>query len=117
MSIALSRSRASTECLQLIQSLGASPIHLSSAGIKTLSVINGRADAYIHSGGQYEWDSAAPVAVAQLAGLHTSKLDGTALQYNQDDPYIESLLICRPELAEQITEAFRKMRAEEPHSE
>jgi len=117
MKIALSESHASAECLQLIQSVGASPIHLSSAGIKTLAVINGLADAYVHSGGQYEWDSAAPVAVAQSAGLHTSKLDGTPLQYNQNNPYVASLLICRPELAEKITGAYRKIGARETFNE
>lgn len=59
-------------------------------------------DAYVHAGGQYEWDSAAPVAVARAAGLFTSRVDGSPLRYNQDDVYLPDLIVCRPELSEQI---------------
>jgi 3'(2'), 5'-bisphosphate nucleotidase len=64
----------------------------------------GEADIYAHSGGQYEWDSAAPVGVAAAAGLHVSRLDGSPLVYNRPDPWLPDLLICRPELAEQALE-------------
>jgi 3'(2'), 5'-bisphosphate nucleotidase len=65
-------------------------------------VVLGEADVYAHSGGQYEWDSAAPVAVAAAAGLHVSRLDGSPLVYNRPDPYVPDLLICRPELAADV---------------
>jgi len=66
-------------------------------------------DAYVHAGGQYEWDSAAPVAVARAAGLHTSRIDGSALVYNRHDPLLPDLLICRPEMADQILTALAEM--------
>jgi 3'(2'), 5'-bisphosphate nucleotidase len=70
-------------------------------------VVLGEADVYAHSGGQYEWDSAAPVAVARAAGLHVSRLDGAPLMYNRPDPYLPDLLICRAELAERVIAAAR----------
>jgi 3'(2'), 5'-bisphosphate nucleotidase len=75
---------------------------MGSAGAKAMAVVQGEADVYAHSGGQYEWDSAAPVAVAAAAGLHVSRLDGSPLRYNQPDPWLPDLLICRPELADTI---------------
>ena len=72
---------------------------MGSAGAKAMAVVLGEADVYAHSGGQYEWDSAAPVAVAAGAGLHVSRLDGSPLRYNQANPWLPDLLICRPELA------------------
>ena len=72
---------------------------LGSAGFKALAVVRGAADIYAHSGGQYEWDSAAPVAVALAAGLHASRLDGTPLAYNNPDPYLPDLLIAHPDWA------------------
>ena len=69
--------------------------------------VRGEAEIYAHTGGQYEWDSAAPVAVARAAGLHASRIDGTALEYNQPDVYLPDLLICRPELATRCIEALR----------
>ena len=41
----------------------------------------------------------ADVAVARAAGLHTSRIDGSALAYNQPDPKLPDLVVCRPELA------------------
>jgi 3'(2'), 5'-bisphosphate nucleotidase len=67
-----------------------------------MSVVRDLTDAYVHAGGQYEWDSAAPVAVAAAAGLHTSRVDGSPLRYNQDDVYLPDVVVCRPELAEPI---------------
>ena len=75
---------------------------LGSAGVKAMSVVRGDTDAYVHGGGQYEWDSAAPVAVARAAGLHTSRLDGTPLRYNRPDPYLPDLVVCRPDVAEEL---------------
>ena len=72
---------------------------MGSAGAKAMAVVRGEADAYLHAGGQYEWDSCAPVAVAYACGLHASRLDGRPLRYNRDDPWLPDLLVCRPELA------------------
>ena len=78
---------------------------MGSAGYKAMAVVRGEADVYAHAGGQYEWDSAAPVAVAIAAGLHASRLDGSPLRYNRPDPWLPDLLICRPELAGIVVEA------------
>jgi 3'(2'), 5'-bisphosphate nucleotidase len=72
---------------------------MGSAGAKIIAVVSGEVDAYVHAGGQYEWDSAAPVAVARAAGLHTSRVDGSPLVYNRADPQLPDLVVCRPELA------------------
>jgi len=79
---------------------------MGSAGAKTMAVVAGIADIYAHTGGQYEWDSCAPVAVARAAGLHTSRIDGSALVYNNDDVYLPDLLVCRMDLAEQVLAAL-----------
>jgi 3'-phosphoadenosine 5'-phosphosulfate (PAPS) 3'-phosphatase len=86
--------------------LGATLRPMGSAGAKTMAVVRGDADAYLHAGGQWEWDSAAPVGVALGAGLHASRVDGSPLEYNSAHPYLPDLLICRPELAEQILAAI-----------
>jgi 3'(2'), 5'-bisphosphate nucleotidase len=105
--IAVSRSRPPEFVHALAEELDAELVAMGSAGVKVISVARDVTDAYVHSGGQYEWDSAAPVAVARAAGLFTSRIDGTPLQYNQDDVYLPDLIVCRPELAEQIV-AFVK---------
>ena len=81
------------------EGLGADLAPMGSAGAKAMAVLRGDADAYLHAGGQWEWDSAAPVGVALAAGLHASRVDGTPLVYNQPHPYLPDLLICRPDLA------------------
>lgn len=103
--VAVSRSRPSLEVRALMESLAATPVPMGSAGAKAMAVVRGNADVYAHSGGQYEWDSCAPVAVAAAAGLHVSRLDGTPLIYNRPDPYLPDLLICRPELADTVLKA------------
>lgn len=97
--VVVSRTRPPAEATRIADALGGDLVPLGSAGAKAMAVVLGEADVYAHSGGQYEWDSAAPVAVARAAGLHVSRLDGSALVYNQPDPYLPDLLICRPELA------------------
>jgi 3'(2'), 5'-bisphosphate nucleotidase len=77
--------------------------------VKCASVWRGQADAYVHAGGQYEWDSAAPVAVAEAAGLHASRIDGSALEYNRPDPLLPDLVVCRPELADRILDAIAEV--------
>ena len=85
--------------------IGAELVPMGSAGAKAMAVVRGEVDVYAHAGGQYEWDSAAPVAVAAAAGLHVSRLDGSPLQYNNPDVWLPDLLICRPELAEAVVAA------------
>tara|TARA_B110000305_G_scaffold228697_1_gene278795 strand:- start:775 stop:1023 length:249 start_codon:yes stop_codon:yes gene_type:complete len=80
---------------------------MGSAGAKSMAVVRGEADIYAHTGGQYEWDSCAPAAVAVAAGLHASRLDGSPLRYNAENPYLPDLLICRPELAKRAIAALR----------
>jgi 3'(2'), 5'-bisphosphate nucleotidase len=79
---------------------------VAAAGAKVAAVVSGEVDAYLHAGGQYEWDSAAPVAVAQAAGLHASRIDGTALAYNLPDPLLPDLVVCRAELASELLDAI-----------
>lgn len=100
--IAVSRTRPPAVTQQLAEALGAELVPMGSAGAKVAAVVLGDVDAYVHGGGQYEWDSAAPVAVAQAAGLHATRLDGSPLRYNQPDPLLPDLLVCVPELAAAI---------------
>jgi 3'(2'), 5'-bisphosphate nucleotidase len=103
--VLVSRSRPPAEATLIADALGGELVPLGSAGAKAMAVVLGEADVYAHSGGQYEWDSAAPVAVARAAGLHTSRLDGSPLAYNQPNLYLPDLLICRPELADAVIAA------------
>ncbi len=97
--IVVSRTRAPEFVSHLASVLDAVVLPMGSAGAKASAVVRGEADVYVHGGGQYEWDSAAPVAVARRYGLHTSRLDGTPLAYNQPNPYLPDLLVCRQDLA------------------
>jgi 3'(2'), 5'-bisphosphate nucleotidase len=97
--IVVSRTRPPAKALEVREALGGTLVEMGSAGAKVAAVIQGLADVYVHSGGQYEWDSAAPVAVARAAGLHTSRIDGSPLVYNRTDPLLPDLVVCRPELA------------------
>ena len=98
--VIVSRTRRPPAAVSLAQELNAEYIEMGSAGAKAMAVVRGEADIYAHSGGQYEWDSCAPVAVAAAAGLHCSRLDGSPMVYNNKDVYLPDLLICRPEWAE-----------------
>jgi 3'(2'), 5'-bisphosphate nucleotidase len=100
--IAVSRTRPPSFVEGLASALGADLVPMGSAGAKVISVVRDVTDAYVHAGGQYEWDSAAPVAVARAAGLHTSRIDGSPLVYNQRDVLLPDLVVCRPELADLI---------------
>jgi 3'(2'), 5'-bisphosphate nucleotidase len=100
--IAVSRTRPPAFVEGLAEELGADLVPMGSAGAKVISVVRDVTDAYVHAGGQYEWDSAAPVAVARAAGLHTSRIDGSPLVYNQKDVLLPDLVVCRPELADAI---------------
>jgi 3'(2'), 5'-bisphosphate nucleotidase len=103
----VSRTRPPEFVTRLAAALGATLVPLGSAGAKAAAVILGEADAYVHSGGQYEWDSAAPVAVARAAGLHASRIDGSALAYNQASPALPDILICQAALAPALLAAIR----------
>lgn len=103
----VSRSRPAAEALKVAEALEAELIPMGSAGAKAMAVVRGEADIYLHSGGQYEWDSCAPVAVAQAAGFHVSRIDGSPLVYNCADPYLPDLLICRADLAARVFAVLR----------
>jgi len=98
----VSRSRPAREAAEVAEALGGALIPMGSAGAKAMAVVRGEAEVYLHSGGQHEWDSCAPVAVAKAHGLHCSRIDGSQLIYNRPDTYLPDLLICRPEWAERI---------------
>jgi 3'(2'), 5'-bisphosphate nucleotidase len=104
----VSRTRPPKLAQHLADVLDADLVPLGSAGAKTMAVVQGHADVYAHSGGQYEWDSAAPVGVAAAAGCHCSRLDGSRLVYNRPDPYLPDLLVCRPEVAATVLAAIRQ---------
>jgi 3'(2'), 5'-bisphosphate nucleotidase len=104
--LVVSRSRPPAFVARLAASLGAVEVPMGSAGAKAAAVITGQADVYVHSGGQYEWDSAAPVSVALAAGLHASRIDGSPLRYNQPDPTLPDILICPADLAPRLLGAI-----------
>ena len=104
--LVVSRSRPPEFVQRLAGELGAELVPLGSAGAKSAAVMTGEVDAYVHSGGQYEWDSAAPVAVARSAGLHTSRIDGSNLRYNSEQPWMPDILICPVPLADRLLTAI-----------
>lgn len=108
--IVVSRSRPAEFLAPMAEAIDAELVPMGSAGAKAAAVITGEVDAYVHAGGQYEWDSAAPVAVARAAGLHTSRIDGTALTYNNPDPKLSDLVVCRSDLAGLILKAIADVR-------
>ncbi|MGN6358382.1 MAG: 3'(2'),5'-bisphosphate nucleotidase CysQ [Novosphingobium sp.] len=95
----VSRTRPAREATEVAERIGAELVPMGSAGAKAMAIVRGEADIYLHSGGQYEWDSCAPAAVAAAHGLHVSRIDGSPLVYNQSDVYMPDLLICRKEHA------------------
>lgn len=105
----VSRTRPAREAEAVAAALGGELVAMGSAGAKAMAVVRGEAEVYLHSGGQYEWDSCAPVAVAQAHGLHCSRIDGSPLVYNQPDTYMPDLLICRPEWAERVLAEVAKL--------
>ncbi len=107
--IVVSRTRAPRFVLDISELIGAELLPRGSAGAKVAAVVCGEADAYIHGGGFYEWDTAAPVAVARAAGLHASRIDGSALAYNQVDVFMPDILVCRPALAGSLLQAIREV--------
>jgi 3'(2'), 5'-bisphosphate nucleotidase len=108
--IVVSRSRPPQFVRNISGLIDAELVPLGSAGAKVAAVVNGEADAYVHGGGFYEWDTAAPVAVARAAGLHASRIDGSALAYNQADLLMPDILVCRPALAGTLLRAIRDLK-------
>ncbi|MBX7489702.1 3'(2'),5'-bisphosphate nucleotidase CysQ [Qipengyuania sp. GH25] len=105
----VSRTRPAAEAVAVSDTIGAELIGMGSAGAKSMAVVRGEAEIYLHTGGQYEWDSAAPAAVALAHGLHASRIDGSRLVYNNADTYMPDLLICRTEWAEQVLAEVAKI--------
>lgn len=105
----VSRTRPAAEAVAVAQHLGGELVEMGSAGAKAMAVVRGEAEIYLHSGGQYEWDSCAPVAVARAHGLHCSRIDGSPLVYNQRDTYMPDLLICRQEWADKVMDVLNAL--------
>ena len=105
----VSRTRPAAEAVAVSEAIGAELVGMGSAGAKSMAVVRGEAEIYLHTGGQYEWDSAAPAAVALAHGLHASRIDGSPLVYNNSDTYMPDLLICRPEWAERVLAEVGKL--------
>jgi 3'(2'), 5'-bisphosphate nucleotidase len=110
--LAVSRSRPPAFVSRLAEVLEAQLVPMGSAGAKAMAVVLGDADVYVHAGGQYEWDSAAPVAVARSAGLHASRTDGSPLVYNQPNPWLPDLVICRQESAPDVLRALGEIKSQ-----
>jgi len=109
-----SRTRAPQVVQDVAAALGGEILPMGSAGAKVAAVVTGQADIYVHAGGQYEWDSAAPVAVALAAGLHATRLDGSPLEYNRRDPWLPDLCVCVPELAGQVLAVLQAAEGARP---
>ena len=107
--LVVSRTRPAAEAVAVSEAIGGELVGMGSAGAKAMAVVRGEAEIYLHSGGQYEWDSCAPVAVAKAFGLHCSRIDGSPMVYNQQDTYLPDLLICRPEWAERVLAEVSKL--------
>jgi 3'(2'), 5'-bisphosphate nucleotidase len=110
MKILVSRTRAPALALKVAERLDAELVPMGSAGAKAMAVLRGEAHAYLHAGGQYEWDSCAPVGVALAAGLHASRIDGSPCVYNGADVSMPDLLVCRPEIAAPMLAAIAASR-------
>jgi len=106
--IVVSRSRAPRLVYDVADRIGAELVPCGSAGAKVATVLYGETDVYLHAGGFYEWDTAAPVAVATAAGYHASRIDGAALTYNRENPLMPDILVCRPAIAGLLLEAIRE---------
>jgi 3'(2'), 5'-bisphosphate nucleotidase len=101
-----SRSRNPYCAVMVANALGCDVARLGSAGAKAMAIVMGEADIYVHDGGMYQWDSAAPSAVAKAAGLHVSRIDGSPLEYNKESLWLPDFLVCRTELAEPALNAL-----------
>lgn len=109
--LVVSRTRPAHEAVRIAEKLGAELVPMGSAGAKAMAVVRGEADIYLHSGGQYEWDSCAPAAVALAHGLHASRIDGSALLYNQPGAWLPDIVICHKHIAPQILALLKESGA------
>jgi 3'(2'), 5'-bisphosphate nucleotidase len=109
MRIVVSRSRPPSVVQEIVGKLGADLDPMGSAGAKVAAVVTGKADAYVHAGGFYEWDTAAPAVVARKAGFHVSRINGDAITYNEADPLMPDILVCPPALAGTLLAAIREV--------
>lgn len=105
----VSRTRPAAEAVAVAEKIGAELVPMGSAGAKAMAVVRGEAEIYLHSGGQYEWDNCAPVAVAEAHGLFCSRIDGSPLRYNQADTYLPDLLVCRKEWTDRVFAALAEI--------
>ena len=105
----VSRTRPASEAVAVAEAIGAELVPMGSAGAKAMAIVRGEADIYLHTGGQYEWDSCAPAAVAQAHGLHVSRANGSPLLYNQPNTYMPDLLICSPQWASKVIKLMQNM--------
>jgi 3'(2'), 5'-bisphosphate nucleotidase len=112
--IAVSRSRPPALADTIVADLGAHTVPMGSAGVKVVAVVRGLADAYVHAGGQFQWDNCAPAAVALAAGVTCTRLDGSELSYNGPDLSVPDLLVCRPEVVELLRSGLDEIEAREP---
>lgn len=110
--LVVSRSRTPPVAAAVARELGCDGVRLGSAGAKTMAVVEGHVDIYLHAGGQHQWDSAAPVAVARAAGLHTSRIDGSPFVYNDRDTWLPDLLVCQRHLADDVLRAVRNFTSQ-----
>ena len=108
--LVVSRTRPAKEAVAVANALGGELVAMGSAGAKAMAIVRGEAEIYLHTGGQHEWDSCAPAAVAMACGLHVSRVDGSPLVYNQADTYMPDLLICRPEWVARVLDLVREMQ-------
>ena len=106
--VAVSATRPPAVLHRIRQTLAIEPVAIGSAGAKAMALIDGHVDAYLHAGGQWEWDSAAPAGVVLAAGMHASRLDGSPMEYNQLDPYLPDFVMCRAEVAPMLLDAIRQ---------
>ena len=109
--LVVSRTRPAKEAVAVAERLEGELVPMGSAGAKAMAIVRGDAEIYLHSGGQYEWDSCAPAAVARAHGLHCSRIDGSALEYNRADTFLPDLLICEPEMADRVLGLVREIGA------
>ena len=115
--LAVSRSRPPALVQRLVELADVELVPMGSAGVKATSVVTGVCDAYVHAGGQYEWDSAAPVAVAVAAGLHCSRIDGSPLEYNQPNPWLPDLIVCEHARSAELLDLVARAQRTEPAKE
>lgn len=106
----VSRTRPASEAVTVAEAIGAELVPMGSAGAKAMAVVRGEAEIYLHTGGQFEWDSCAPVAVAAAHGLHVSRADGSPLVYNRSDTYMPDLLICRKEWTDRVLGIMQSLK-------